>query len=215
MQLRTPARFLASKVVRRVRARAVIVCALNPKTVRPVTLLRNRKTAPADIRLPNRPHNFGSFLLTLPPLEAPSVGKMEVVKVKRYLLGAVALVVGAGLAWGAMTRVENQGTELVEVVLPETLSGEASQGKVAFEAKCASCHGINAAGQDGVAPPLVHIIYEPSHHGDDSFHRAAQQGVRAHHWPFGDMPPVKGLTTGDVTMIVRYIRELQQANGIQ
>ena len=28
------------------------------------------------------------------------------------------------------------------------------------------------------------------------------------------MPPVEGLTRADVTMIVAYIRELQQENGI-
>jgi len=39
-------------------------------------------------------------------------------------------------------------------------------------------------------------------------------GVRGHHWPFGDMPPVEGVTRGDVTMIIAYIRELQRANGI-
>ena len=73
---------------------------------------------------------------------------------------------------------------------------------------------MNAVGQDGVAPPLVHKIYEPSHHGDESFQRAAAVGVRAHHWSFGDMPAVEGITRGDVTMIVAYIRELQRANGI-
>jgi hypothetical protein len=73
---------------------------------------------------------------------------------------------------------------------------------------------VNAAGQDGVAPPLVHIIYEPSHHGDESFQRAVAMGVRGHHWPFGDMPPVGGITRADVKMITFYIRELQLANGI-
>ena len=81
-------------------------------------------------------------------------------------------------------------------------------------AKCAACHGVNAAGKDGVAPPLVHKIYEPSHHGDESFQRAAALGVRAHHWPFGNMPAVEGVTRGDVKMITAYIRELQRANGI-
>ena len=87
-------------------------------------------------------------------------------------------------------------------------------GSCGFEAKCAACHGVNAAGQDGVAPPLVHKVYEPSHHGDESFQRAASLGVRAHHWPFGNMPAVEGLTRGDVKMIIAYIRELQRANGI-
>ena len=58
------------------------------------------------------------------------------------------------------------------------LSQNAQIGQLGFEAKCAACHGLNAAGQDGVAPPLVHIIYEPSHHGDEAFQRAASLGVR-------------------------------------
>ena len=103
---------------------------------------------------------------------------------------------------------------LANVLLPETLSQNAQIGKLAFEVKCVSCHGTNAAGQAGVAPPLVHIIYEPNHHGDESFQRAAALGVRAHHWSFGNMPAVEGLTRTDVKMIVAYIRELQLANGI-
>ena len=103
---------------------------------------------------------------------------------------------------------------LANVLLPDTLSQNAQIGQLAYDAKCAACHGVNAAGQDGVAPPLVHVIYEPSHHGDEAFQRAAAMGVRGHHWPFGDMPPVEGVTRGDVTMIIAYIRELQRANGI-
>ena len=106
------------------------------------------------------------------------------------------------------------GTALAEVVLPNAFSENARVGQLTYEAKCAACHGANAVGQDGVAPPLVHVVYEPNHHGDESFQRAAAMGVRAHHWPFGDMPPVEGVTRGDVTMIIAYIRELQRANGI-
>ncbi|MEO1825019.1 MAG: cytochrome c, partial [Roseibacillus sp.] len=91
---------------------------------------------------------------------------------------------------------------------------QAQMGQRAFEAKCASCHGENAAGQNGVAPPLVHKIYEPNHHSDAAFLNAAQNGVQSHHWNFGNMPPVEGLTQGDVKMIAGYVRELQRANGI-
>ena len=71
------------------------------------------------------------------------------------------------------------------------------------------------AGQEGIAPPLVHRIYEPSHHGDMAFVLAARNGVRAHHWPFGDMPPVgQPLTDGELAAIIAYVRELQRANGI-
>ena len=106
------------------------------------------------------------------------------------------------------------GAVLVDVIVPEALSDNAQIGKRAFDANCATCHGANAAGQDGVAPPLVHMIYEPGHHGDEAFQRAAAAGVQSHHWRFGNMPAVDGITRADVTLIVAYIRELQRANGI-
>jgi mono/diheme cytochrome c family protein len=137
-------------------------------------------------------------------------------------IAAILVAGGVGYAmWPAApqtaatdTAINTVNGVLANVLLPETLSQNAQIGQLAFEAKCAACHGLNAAGQDGVAPPLVHIIYEPSHHGDEAFQRAAAMGVRGHHWPFGDMPPVEGVTRGDVTMIIAYVRELQRANGI-
>ena len=69
-------------------------------------------------------------------------------------------------------------------------------------------------GQQGIAPPLVHKIYEPSHHGDESFQIAVAMGVRSHHWKFGNMPAIENLTRSDVSAIVAYVRELQRANGI-
>lgn len=105
------------------------------------------------------------------------------------------------------------GEALANVLVPD-LSPAAREGQAVFDRSCASCHGRNAAGQDGIAPPLVHKIYEPNHHGDMSFHLAAANGVRAHHWPFGDMPPVEGVTEPELDKIVLYVRELQRANGI-
>lgn len=66
-------------------------------------------------------------------------------------------------------------------------------GREAFNNSCAQCHGVNATGTDQ-GGPLVHRIYEPSHHGDAAFLRAAFYGVKAHHWPFGDMPAAEGIT---------------------
>lgn len=103
---------------------------------------------------------------------------------------------------------------LADVFVPADLSSGAVAGKQLFDANCASCHGANAAGQADVAPPLVHIIYEPSHHGDESFQLAVARGVRAHHWPFGNMPAVDGLGRDEVAKIIAYVRELQRANGI-
>lgn len=146
-------------------------------------------------------------------------------------------VIGGGLAlWGVRTQPPQSVTQTVtqthtmtppdtsgiepgapieNVSLPETLSPDAQLGKRVFDAKCATCHGSNAAGQNGVAPPLVHKIYEPGHHGDIAFVMAAKNGVQSHHWSFGNMPPVAALTDGDVKYVARYVRELQRANGIQ
>ncbi|WP_406646057.1 cytochrome c [Aliisedimentitalea scapharcae] len=106
------------------------------------------------------------------------------------------------------------GDAMVAVQIPP-LEGTAAIGQSIFENTCAACHGENAAGIQNVAPPLVHIIYEPGHHGDEAFQRAVAGGVKSHHWQFGDMPPVVGLTRGDVAMVIDYVRALQRANGIE
>ncbi|NVK05947.1 MAG: c-type cytochrome [Marivivens sp.] len=107
-----------------------------------------------------------------------------------------------------------EGAPLVSIVVPDQLSAQAQLGKTAFDAVCATCHGSNATGKMGFGPPLIHPIYEPNHHGDMAFQMAAQNGVQAHHWPFGNMPPQAGVTSGDVNAIVAYVREIQRANGI-
>ncbi len=139
-------------------------------------------------------------------------------------LWAVAAAVALAVGYYAVSRPgpgdqatgpEPEGAAMVTVKLPAELSPKAQLGETAFNAKCAACHGPNAEGQEGVAPPLVHKIYEPSHHADMAFVLAAQNGVRAHHWRFGNMPPVEGLTRADVLNIVAYVRELQRENGIR
>ncbi len=91
---------------------------------------------------------------------------------------------------------------------------EFTGGEAKFKANCMPCHGPEGTGtQQG--PPLVHKIYEPNHHGDEAFQRAAANGVRAHHWQFGDMPKIATVTPADVSEIIRYIRWLQRQAGIQ
>ncbi len=132
------------------------------------------------------------------------------------VIAAAALAIG----WYVLDRqVEDTAESLddsalmAQVTVPE-LEGDELIGARVFAAKCAACHGENAAGQQGIAPPLVHKIYEPSHHGDAAFLLAARIGVRAHHWRFGSMPPVEGLNDAEIGMIVAYVRALQRANGI-
>ncbi len=104
---------------------------------------------------------------------------------------------------------------LASVTLPDSLTASEQRGERSFNATCAACHGINAQGLEGNGPPLVHKIYEPGHHGDMAFLVAVTNGVRAHHWKFGNMPPVKGITKAEVADIVAYVRALQRANGIE
>ena len=108
----------------------------------------------------------------------------------------------------------DSGAAIVSVTLPK-LSGASERGELTFNTNCASCHGKNAAGKDGFGPPLVHKIYEPNHHGDMAFVLAAKQGVRQHHWDFGNMPAVAGVTDAEIADIIAYVRALQLANGIE
>ncbi len=102
----------------------------------------------------------------------------------------------------------------IKIIVPEAFGGMAALGAGAFEKNCSKCHGKNAAGSEN-GPPLVHVIYEPGHHGDGAFFLATKQGVRAHHWRFGDMPQQQDVTETQVEAIVAYIRALQVANGIR
>lgn len=143
---------------------------------------------------------------------------------KRLIVGLalVAMVVGAFALIRPIVSDRSdtpsashpQGDAMVTVRVPASFSEQEQMGERAFNAACASCHGTNAQGRQDIAPPLIHKIYEPSHHGDASFVLAAQNGVRAHHWRFGDMPPVQGVTRAEVMDIVAYVRVLQRENGI-
>ncbi len=127
---------------------------------------------------------------------------------------AVVAALGVGAAWVAGTASDEGATAAtVEVTVPADLSPLARQGKVVFDAVCAECHGVNASGTD-TGPPLVHDIYNPGHHADIAFFRAVQLGVRQHHWPYGNMPAQPEVNEKEIGAIVRFVRELQEANGI-
>ena len=121
-------------------------------------------------------------------------------------LGGIALVVNSFRAASRAPRSE-------VFVLPNLNDAE-RVGLGYFALHCQACHGENGRGTR-VGPPLVHKIYEPSHHGDGAFVRAVRQGVVAHHWRFGNMPALPAVTDPEVNAIIRYIRALQRANGIR
>ncbi len=135
----------------------------------------------------------------------------------KFVQNLPALVVMGVLAAGAALIASKvflpaNDDQLVSVKVPR-LSQAGQVGKVAFDKACAQCHGVNGAGSK-TGPPLVHDIYNPGHHSDGAFFYATKKGVRRHHWSFGDMPPQPEVTNAEVAAIVRYVRELQEANGI-
>jgi cytochrome c2 len=93
------------------------------------------------------------------------------------------------------------------------LPAELEEGEAKFNNFCSRCHGPQGKGTN-TGPPLVHKIYEPNHHADMAFQRAAAQGVRAHHWKFGNMPKIDGVKPEDISQIIAYIRWLQRQAGI-
>lgn len=131
---------------------------------------------------------------------------------KWLFVGIIAAVVIVVVAAGWQGMISSSSGAHLDVTVPQ-LSADADRGARVFAANCAACHGENAAGSDQ-GPPLVHKIYETSHHGDQSFLAAVRNGVRRHHWQYGDMPPQPGVSNRQVAQIVTYVRELQRANGI-
>ena len=142
------------------------------------------------------------------------------IEMKLAWLGTVALTCFIGCSDGqgetSSTHASHDGATQ-EAGAPGGSSApvpeEFKAGEERFNALCARCHGVAGRGTNA-GPPLVHKIYEPSHHADFAFMRAAMQGVRAHHWKFGNMPRISEATAQDVTQIIPYIRWLQRQAGI-
>ncbi len=130
------------------------------------------------------------------------------------VLAALGLAMLGMIALLAYTNRSTDAGQAVTVeVQPADLSPEAEAGETLFKANCQACHGPNAAGTK-LGPPLIHDIYNPGHHSDDAFYLAAATGVRQHHWPYGDMPAQPQVSREEVGRIIRFVRELQEANGI-
>jgi mono/diheme cytochrome c family protein len=93
-------------------------------------------------------------------------------------------------------------------------STSATNGAALYAASCASCHGKDLRGTD-MGPSHLSVVYERDHHPDDSFRRAVESGVRAHHWQYGDMAPIPELSADQITAIIAYVREVQSREGLE
>lgn len=112
-------------------------------------------------------------------------------------------IASAAILAASLSATSASASETIEIPF------KLARGQLLYEKYCASCHGQQLDGTDK-GPPLIHAFYKPSHHGDQSFYRAALKGVRQHHWNFGDMEPVPGITPGKMDAIVPYVRYYQQ-----
>jgi mono/diheme cytochrome c family protein len=117
------------------------------------------------------------------------------------LAGAVAVAVAAA-ACGSSPAASPTTTVAVSL----------TRGQEVYEAKCASCHGTDLQGTDR-GPSHLSAIYEPSHHSDESFRRAVRHGAPQHHWRFGPMPPVEGVSDADLESVIAFVRAEQRERG--
>ena len=118
-------------------------------------------------------------------------------------VGSAIIVAGVLLGDGSPNAVVGADTD------PATVA----EGEVLFSANCAVCHGADLRGT-ATGPPFLNATYAPNHHGAGAFQQAVALGVQPHHWDFGPMAPVEGLTTEDVDKIVAFVRSQQAAEGI-
>ena len=120
----------------------------------------------------------------------------------RHVLATLLLV-----ALAACAGTTDDGGDVVA-------AGDPRAGAALYADNCAVCHGADLRGS-AAGPSLLHEVYEPSHHADAAFLLAVQRGVQPHHWEFGAMPPIPGLSQQDVDDIIAFVREEQRAVGIE
>jgi mono/diheme cytochrome c family protein len=123
---------------------------------------------------------------------------------RRAITAFVVLVSVSACANVATTR---DGAEVAS-------AGDPRAGAELYATNCAQCHGAELRGTD-LGPPFLDDVYEPSHHADGAFQLAVQRGVQPHHWDFGPMPLIQGLSPADVEDIIAYVRQEQRAVGIE
>lgn len=120
--------------------------------------------------------------------------------------GAALLVLGAMVSSIVIAAAEGDSP-------PEGMPFRHALGYEQFQENCAGCHGPDLGGTDQ-GPPLMHGYYKTSHHSDAAFYRAIRVGSPQHHWNFGDMKPVEGVTEQQAKAIVDFVRWYQRENGL-
>lgn len=150
----------------------------------------------------NDRRNHAEKVWTAPSLEFTAVNRRAAGRWTVILAVSVALAGCGAISSDSDTGIDPQDPELV------------ARGDELYAANCAQCHGEDLRGTDR-GPSHLSRVYEPSHHADGSFQLAVQLGAVEHHWDFGPMPPVEGLSEADVEAIVAFVRETQRIEGFE
>jgi mono/diheme cytochrome c family protein len=87
-------------------------------------------------------------------------------------------------------------------ILIPNLSWAADDGASLYKAKCAACHGADAAGKPAAKIPSL-VSDESKKKSDDDFAKAITETAK-------HPGPVKGLSPDQAKAIVTYIRSLQK-----
>ena len=138
------------------------------------------------------------------PVVAPPQSKNRRVSTAVWVVIAVTVVIGTLVGWGLIEEGPDAAERDPAVV---------TAGEELFVASCAVCHGLDLRGSP-TGPPFLVPTYAPNHHGEEAFQQAVASGVAPHHWSFGPMEPIPGLSRDDVSKIVEYVRTMQEAEGI-
>lgn len=129
----------------------------------------------------------------------------------RRRMGAGVAAVAVLVAVASPITIAHEGHDLgITVRIPLALSPDAAAGKKLYDEFCATCHGSNV---DGTHKGPSLIPYDEVHHPDGHFLDAVKSGVEQHHWNFGPMKPVDGLSGEETRKIIAYVRELQAFNA--
>ena len=128
---------------------------------------------------------------------------MPAMWVRGIAAAACAVLFGAcGTSDPADIAVPAQDAELV------------AAGEAVYQAACSICHGSDLRGTDR-GPSHLSAVYRPNHHSDAAFLLAIKVGAAEHHWRFGAMEPIPGLTDEDIAAVTAFVRDRQRTEGFE
>ncbi len=134
-------------------------------------------------------------------------------QISRLVIAFVVITVIVGISMFVVRITNRPVIQATITVNVPNFSRQGREGLGLFGIYCASCHGENAAGTP-FGPALVDKLYGISNHDDNRFRHVIVNGVKAHHWKFGDMPSINISRSFQRDRIIEYVRELQRANNI-